>query len=635
MLEIGSYVDGKYKIMSKIGQGGMSVVYLALNERANKTWAIKEVRKDGTENKFEVVKQGLIAETEMLKRLSHPHLPSIIDVIDDEDSFLIVMDYIEGKPLSKTLREEGAQPLELVVKWAKQLCDVLGYLHSRKPPIIYRDMKPSNVMLKPDGDVTLIDFGTAREYKGGNLEDTTCLGTRGYAAPEQYGGRGETDARTDIFCLGATMYHLLTGHNPSEPPYKMYPITYWNPELSTGLEQIILKCTQENPEDRYQSCEELYYDLENYWKIDYDYINGQKKKIRLFLAAVSATLVFGIGALVFNGLIQGNKENTYNNILKIAHTNMAGGDLEKAKENYVEAVKLYPEKPDAYAQLYYDVRNISSKDYITEEEHALIEDVHHTTAHNGRFAIDLFKESNGGMTRNDDYAVYAYSLGTLYFAAYDGDGDGNITQSEFERGMDYSGSYLKSVISWGEENPSVLANGGYELSYMVDDNTQTLQLTQSGYTNSEKLHDLAVGTETSILEAGGASETDQWIKWLQLCGFEKLDLTQDVSDKEKENYRIRDNADGAIMQRNYRAFTAWLSDSEGILHTLYRGGISFDQMKNVISLMRDTLPEKSETENSLRDIIEKQLDRAEESVESLEQTYDEGMSMVTPEKQTA
>ena len=246
MLEIGSIVDGKYKILNKIGQGGMSVVYLAMNERANKQWAIKEVRKDGVSN-FEVVKQGLIAETDMLKRLNHPHLPSIIDVIDGEGTFLIVMDYIEGKSLSSVLKHQGAQSQEDVIEWAKQLCDVLGYLHSREKPIVYRDMKPSNVMLKPDGNVTLIDFGTAREFKSASVADTTCLGTQGYAAPEQFGGMGQTDGRTDIYCLGATMYHLVTGHNPAEPPYEMYPIRQWNPRLSSGLEEIIIKCTQRNP----------------------------------------------------------------------------------------------------------------------------------------------------------------------------------------------------------------------------------------------------------------------------------------------------------------------------------------------------------------------------------------------------
>ena len=136
MLEIGSLIDGKYKILNKVGQGSMGVVYMAINEKANKTWAVKEVRKDGVLN-FEAVKQGLVAETSILKKLSHPSLPSIIDVIDTEDTFLIIMDYVQGNSLNKALEEYGAQPQEYVIEWAKQLCDVLGYLHSRQPPIIY------------------------------------------------------------------------------------------------------------------------------------------------------------------------------------------------------------------------------------------------------------------------------------------------------------------------------------------------------------------------------------------------------------------------------------------------------------------------------------------------------------------
>ena len=152
MLQIGSLVDGKYKILSEIGHGGMSVVYMAINEKANKTWAVKEVRKDAKMD-FNTVRQGLMAEIETLKKLKHPNLPSIVDVIEDQDSFIIVMDYIEGRSLDKIIEENGAQPESFVVEWAKQLCDVFGYLHSRTPPIIYRDMKPANVMLKPDGNI--------------------------------------------------------------------------------------------------------------------------------------------------------------------------------------------------------------------------------------------------------------------------------------------------------------------------------------------------------------------------------------------------------------------------------------------------------------------------------------------------
>ena len=257
MLEIGSLLDGKYKILNEIGHGGMSVVYLALNERANKTWAVKEVRKDGG-NDTTVVSQNLVAETEMLKKLDHPNLPSIIDVIDKDDSFIIVMDYIEGNSLQDLIDTDGPQHPEKVIEWAKQLCDVLGYLHSRRPPIIYRDMKPANVMLRPTGDVTLIDFGTAREYKYANQADTTYLGTRGYAAPEQFGGRGQTDARTDIYTLGATMYHLITGYSPADTNFEVLPIGKFVPQLKgSGLEKIITKCCQNDPAKRYQDCAEL------------------------------------------------------------------------------------------------------------------------------------------------------------------------------------------------------------------------------------------------------------------------------------------------------------------------------------------------------------------------------------------
>lgn len=163
MLEIGSLLDGKYKILNKIGQGGMSIVYLAMNEKANKQWAVKEMRKEKNRN-YEVMKQSLITETNLLKELKHPYLPSIADIIENDDTIIIVMDYIEGRPLSDILLEEGTIEEDKVVDYAIQLCDVLDYLHSQNPPIIYRDLKPANIMLKPDGKITLIDFGTARKY---------------------------------------------------------------------------------------------------------------------------------------------------------------------------------------------------------------------------------------------------------------------------------------------------------------------------------------------------------------------------------------------------------------------------------------------------------------------------------------
>ena len=363
MLEIGSVIDGKYKILNVVGKGGMSVVYLAMNERANKQWAIKEVRKDGMQS-FEVVKQNLVAETDLLKKLNHPHLPSIIDVIDCDDTFLIVMDYIEGNPLSKALETSGAQNQDDVIEWAKQLCDVLGYLHSRKPPIIYRDMKPSNVMLKPDGNVMLIDFGTAREFKSSSVADTTCLGTQGYAAPEQFGGHGQTDARTDIYCLGATMYHLVTGHNPATPPYEMYPIRQWNPMLSSGLEEIILKCTQRNPEDRYQSCAELLYALDHYKDLDIENKKVQSFKWKTFLATFIMTIVMLIGTIGFSIGFTVQSSSTYESKIENGENAL---DQDAAEESYLDAIEIDPSDLRAYQGLlerYLNDSKLTEKEYV-------------------------------------------------------------------------------------------------------------------------------------------------------------------------------------------------------------------------------------------------------------------------------
>lgn len=314
MLEKGTLIDGKYEILSEIGHGGMSVVYMAINRKANKTWAVKEIRKNGTMN-HNVVSQGLTTEIETLKKLSHPHMPDIVDVIDDDEDFLIIiMDYIQGRSLDKILEKEFAQKEEDVAKWAIQLCDVLNYLHSQKPPVIYRDMKPHNVMLMPNGDIKLIDFGTAKTYEA-NYGETTGLGTAGYAAPEQYidRGLGRTDERTDIYCLGMTLYHLLTNVDPCRNIIKEKSIRKINPSLSVGLDLIIQKCTQELPEERYQSCAELMYDLEHYKDYEPILVKRKKRKLRAFLASFIMTVLCFVMGIGF-GISASNKETgTYDN----------------------------------------------------------------------------------------------------------------------------------------------------------------------------------------------------------------------------------------------------------------------------------------------------------------------------------
>ena len=427
MLEIGSIIDGKYKILNKIGQGGMSVVYLAMNERANKQWAIKEVRKDGVKD-YDVVRQGLIAETDILKRLNHPHLPSIIDVIDRDDTFLIVMDYIEGKSLDHWLKKDGAQPQEKVVEWAKQICDVLGYLHSRKPPIIYRDLKPANVMLKPDGQIMIIDFGTAREFKETSIEDTSCLGTQGYAAPEQYGGHGQTDARTDIYTLGATMYHLLTGHNPSLPPYEMYPIRRWNPALSSGLEKIVLKCTKRNPNERYQNCAELMYALEHYGELDSAYRRKQSIKWKSFVASCALTVVSLAGSIGFKVAESKTIKNSYDGYISEA-TKVT--TQEERADYYEKAIKIDPEREEGYLELldlFVYGADKNERDFNRDETAEMTAILGYKGTGN-RTNESYFERNKEG------YDEFAFRMGVYYFYYYEGGGSAgkSMAQPWFEK----------------------------------------------------------------------------------------------------------------------------------------------------------------------------------------------------------
>lgn len=242
--------DSKYKILRLLGQGGMSKVFLAENVRLNTLWAIKEIPKKNMKH------LDLTAEPQVMKNLRHPSLPRIFDIIENEDYLYIIQDYIEGTNVANLIRMEGAVGEERALKWAKQITDVFIYLHNMKPnPIIYRDMKPSNLIVDREDNVKVIDFGIAREYKDDSSEDTTMLGTRGYAAPEQYGG-SQTDGRTDIYSLGITLYHILTGISPNDRTFDFSHLdrsTY----LSREFIEIIERCTEYDAGKRYGSAEEL------------------------------------------------------------------------------------------------------------------------------------------------------------------------------------------------------------------------------------------------------------------------------------------------------------------------------------------------------------------------------------------
>lgn len=350
MLSIGDVVGDRYEVLKEIGRGGMSVIYLAMDNRLNKSLVIKDIRKRDTSHN-EILINSLVVEANMLKRLDHGALPKIYDIIDSEGDIYVVMDYIEGESLKEKLDRERVLPAQDVVKWAIQLAEVLDYLHTRKPhPIIYRDMKPDNIMLTPDGNIKLIDFGIAREYKIENTSDTTNLGTKAYAAPEQISGM-QTDERTDIYSLGVTLYHLVTGKSLSEPPFEVRPIRTWNASLPEGLEHIIDKCTQLEPESRYSNCKELLSDLINIDKLTMSYKKLLYKKLSAFLAPVLLTIILIFTtAFGYSGIKKENFQD-YMNLVNEAGIALINGEETKSISLLENAIQINSKRPDAYINL--------------------------------------------------------------------------------------------------------------------------------------------------------------------------------------------------------------------------------------------------------------------------------------------
>jgi serine/threonine protein kinase/uncharacterized protein YggT (Ycf19 family) len=263
---VGKLLGGRYRIVKLIGEGGFGAVYRANDERfqATRVVAIKEMNDANlSASGREKALVDFRREANLLVQLNHPNLPQVSDFFEEGTKAYLVMEFIEGKTLERALEDAGG-PLDetLVMEWALQLCSVLHYMHNRQPPIIFRDMKPSNIMVTGDNQLKLIDFGIARIFKASATKDTTLLGSQGYAPLEQY-GRGQSDPRSDIYALGATLYHLLTGSVPADAPSRrVNPNVFLTPRqlnqrISQASEDIVLMAMEQDPEERFQSAEAM------------------------------------------------------------------------------------------------------------------------------------------------------------------------------------------------------------------------------------------------------------------------------------------------------------------------------------------------------------------------------------------
>ncbi len=273
-LSVGAILRDRYRIIELVGQGGMGAVYKAEDLRlSGRVCAVKEILPEliSSPGMEEQAHTQFYREASILARLDHPNLPKVSDFFNQDGREYLVMDFVPGQDLRQLMEEARRRdtflPEETVLAWAKQLCEALTYLHTQEPPVLHRDIKPSNIKLTPRALVKLVDFGLVKLLQPDESRTVTVVqgrGTAAYTPLEQYGGdTGHTDVRSDIYSLGATLYHLLTGQTPADAkqrflkPGTLIPPRDINAQISPRTERAILSALAQHPDDRPATAEAL------------------------------------------------------------------------------------------------------------------------------------------------------------------------------------------------------------------------------------------------------------------------------------------------------------------------------------------------------------------------------------------
>ncbi len=266
-------MESRYEILDKIGEGGRSEVFKAFDRHLNRFVAIKKV--NGKE-------EHLLLEAEILMKLKHPAIPVIYDIVKEEERNCIIMEYMEGVNLLSFLEKEGFVEEKTAVKIGIRISECLQYLHHLPEKIIYRDLKPANILLDETGQIKLIDFDSA--FTGKERKDRKVRsGTYGYSAPEQFEAGLDIDEKSDIYGLGTTLYHLLTGKNPSKPPYHFYKIRDVNPLITEELEEVVENCMSEERQKRYGDMGEVLQELKRCGNITKEGRSRKKRGKRRYM----------------------------------------------------------------------------------------------------------------------------------------------------------------------------------------------------------------------------------------------------------------------------------------------------------------------------------------------------------------
>ena len=362
MIEKGNIINGTYRIEDKIGAGGGGTVFKAYHLRLEKYVVVKRI------NDAWVGLMDSRKEADIIKNLKHQYLPQAYDFLQLDDGIYTVMDFVPGASLDKYIKSGYRFTQQQVIFWAKQITEALIYLHSLKPPIIHSDIKPANIMIDLEGNVCLIDFNVSMT----STPDSSISATsRGYAAPEQYlnidpinkpePGKPyrprfqfdmdtALDQRSDIYSLGATLYHLITGQRPPKlPETKLPPIPADLPDFDEALINIVNKMTHYDPRERYQTAQQVYDDLNNIIRLDKRY--RSHKRSRLIVNVVFPVIMVGAVVLGTAGFMQMRKESdtAFNDKITYADNLVVNKDYENAQKTYEEAIGLKPYRIEPYS----------------------------------------------------------------------------------------------------------------------------------------------------------------------------------------------------------------------------------------------------------------------------------------------
>lgn len=537
-------LNGEYEIREIIHSAGMSNVYMAVDVVLNTSWCIKEIRKSEA-GRDEIEYHSILQEANIMKKLSHNSIPRIITIKPEGDSIFIVMDYIEGISLKSYVSKNGALNESMTVKIMRQIADVMLYLHSMKNPIFYRDMKPDNIMVKRDNNISLIDFGISVVVSEDNKIIKKNLGTRGYCPKEQSKRGLPYDLRSDIYAMGKTMYFMLTGIDPALVPKDKLPdISEIVPDLSRGLRIILEKCIQEEVEDRYQNCEELIYDLKNYKNFDETHIKKLKDRIKLTTGMFITSIVLIGGSFIPLGLHKKSENEVYNNLVAIA--------TQSGKVEDYQAVFDVDPLSDISLYLGYIKAIKLDGDFSKEEEYAILNYINPN--------IQEFSSKEG-------YGEFAYEFGKLYWFYYQGssDNEGMISSVKwFEDAMNagYLVDSAEVYYKLGKFNRDILASiAESEDSGMYSEYWNNLLSAKSVETGELVRLQLYSSIAKCIMNYGYSLKKE---------GVTQQEIDSEVS--ELEDFTKTYIPNGSVATEKFNNLKNSISSVKEMVNSLYRNG---------------------------------------------------------------